>query len=379
MSIPETDLLQQIVAEYEIGSLTGSRKLTLGYVNTSYIITTEQSGTARKYLLRIYRRGIEEQELAFEHSIINHLVTHGFELTAAVLPSRGGGTYIRKSLERRGSVYCAIFEFLPGEDRYSWIKPECSPGELAESGIALARFHAAAAGLRPAGRRIEPPIVELLPRIEAGIRKRLESRRENVFERCLYDNRALVYGALARLRRSIDLEEFGQTPHLVIHGDFHPGNLKFDDGRVVGLFDLDWSKIDARTFDLGLALTYFCASWEPDQPETYFRLDRAATFLRVYQTTAARLGGIHALDPVEVRYLPLMCAAGNVYVLEWALRDFYSRQVDPFEYLGFLQHHLALMRWYEDEKHQQELKDMIADATCPVGTPHTISGGATPS
>ena len=83
MTNTEHDLLSQIVSEYEIGTLGEFRRLTLGYVNTSYIIDVERDGAAHQYLLRLYRRGIEEDELVFEHSIINHLVAHGFDKSAA--------------------------------------------------------------------------------------------------------------------------------------------------------------------------------------------------------------------------------------------------------------------------------------------------------
>lgn len=51
-------------------------------------------------------------------------------------------------------------------------------------------------------------------------------------------------------------------PQLPIHGDYHQGNLKYQDSRVIGVFDFEWSKIDFRLFDLALPLVYFCACWE---------------------------------------------------------------------------------------------------------------------
>lgn len=49
--------------------------------------------------------------------------------------------------------------------------------------------------------------------------------------------------------------------HLVIHGDYHPGNVKFQDGKVSGIFDFDWSNADLRCFDVAIALLYFCSVW----------------------------------------------------------------------------------------------------------------------
>ncbi len=379
MDVPELDLLKQIVSAYSVGELTGYQLLTRGYVNTSYAITTSARQASRKYLLRIYRRGITEAEVIFEHSIINHLVKKGFNLAAGVLTANDGTTYVRRAIHGEGqpneenSLFCAIFDYLPGEDKYTWIRPECSAGELAESAAALARFHTAVCDLRPAGQRAEPGIIDLLPLIDARIEARLARRGSTAFEVCLAENQAFILRTIKHILQAIDPAEFNHSLHLVNHGDYHPGNLKFANGKVVGLFDLDWSKVDARIFDLGLALTYFCASWDDTHPDDYFQLDKAAVFLRAYQMALVEAGGLQPLDAVEIKYLPEMAAAGNIYVMEWALRDFYGREVDPVEYLGYLRHHLCLMRWFDDRSKRLKLQQMIAEAAPLPGVAHTIS------
>ena len=52
--------------------------------------------------------------------------------------------------------------------------------------------------------------------------------------------------------------EYKDLIHMVIHCDFHPGNLKFQNNAITGLFDFDWSKVDVRCFDVALAIIYFC-------------------------------------------------------------------------------------------------------------------------
>jgi len=360
MTLSEADLLSQIIAAYPVGKLTGYTKLTRGYVNISYAVTAARGEKSVQYLLRIYRRGIGEDEIKFEHSIIRHLMNRHFDLTAGAVASKTGATYL--PLPGDGELFCALFVYLPGKDKYSWIRPRCTPGEIAESAATLAHFHDAVWGLTPDGRRSEPKIIDLLPLIEARIPARLEKRGSSKFEDVLADNQAFIVGAIRRARAGLDPAEVNATPQLVIHGDYHPGNLKFDHGKVVGLFDLDWSKIDARTFDLGLALTYFCASWDARHVDNYFQLDRAETFLKAYQSALDKGSGLSPLDAVEIKYVPVMIPAGNIYVLEWALRDFYGGGVNPVEYLGYLQHHLCLMHWFEDEDNREKLEQMIGAA-----------------
>lgn len=363
MDIPDAEL-RQILSHYDVGALTTSEKLTRGYVNTSYAVTTKNGKEGRKYLLRVYRPGIQEQEIVYEHSIIRHLMDTRFDLAARVIPALNGATYLRLPADHK--LFCALFEYLPGKDKYSWIRPNCRPGEIIESAATLAHFHTAVSGLTPDGFRAEPTIINLLPLIEQRVPERLAKRGASKFEEMLAENQAFVLGAIARVRQGIEPDEFNQTPHLVNHGDYHPGNLKFDRGRVVGLFDLDWSKVDARTFDLGLALTYFCASWDARNMDEYFRLDRAAVFLRAYQAALPGGENLRRLSEVELKHMPLMIPAGNIYVLEWALRDFYGGQVNPVEYLGYLNHHLYLMSWFEDPSNQDRLQRMLDESVIPA-------------
>jgi homoserine kinase type II len=375
MEPPEEQLLKQILQHYSVGELTHYEVLPLGYVNTSYAVTTSAGSDTHKYLLRRYRAGSKEDGLIFEHSIIRHLEKKGFPLTARVLPTTGGTTYIRhlavgNGQHSDGELFYALFDFLSGEDRFTWIKPECGPTELAEAGAALARFHDAVSDLTPVGQRSEPPIRDLLPLIADAIKRRLMRRSSSDFESELFRHRELILCATQRAHRAIDVPEYRTTQRLVNHGDYHPGNLKFEGSRVVGLFDLDWSKIDARTFDVGVALTYFCASWDASHPDTYFELDKAAKFLKAYQSTLFELGLLAPLDTFELKLLAEMVAAGNIYVMEWALRDYYGRTDHPPEFVHYLEHHLCLMRWFEDEMNRRKWDQMIAETLLPLGFNH---------
>jgi len=81
--------LEQIISKhYAIGELVDYEQLLLGYVNISYIIETVISGNKNKYFLRRYKKGIREEEVQFEHSVIKHLVKKDFNLVARVISTR---------------------------------------------------------------------------------------------------------------------------------------------------------------------------------------------------------------------------------------------------------------------------------------------------
>ncbi|MFW6135516.1 MAG: phosphotransferase [Chloroflexota bacterium] len=359
------DELRDVLARYDIGELVGCQQLHRGYVNVSYTIETATDGERDTYFFRKYKQGITEPEIEFEHSLIGHLIDEGFDLVAALIPTADGSTYVRRVTAGADGeaepVFYAIFEFLPGEDRYAWDNPACTDEELRNSAAVFAGYHTAVDGLEPEGKRSEPGICALLPVIAERVEEQLTLVGDTVFDDCLLDHGDLVLQEIERTLAAIRDKGCGQLPQLVIHCDYHPGNLKFQDSQVTGLFDFDWSKIDLRCFDVGLALVYFCTSWEPER-NGCFDLRPASVFLGAYQRALAGAAGLGSLSQAELDCLPHMIAAGNLYVLNWALEDFYAKDVDAREYLRYLRHHVGLITWLRDEANWGGLKRMTREA-----------------
>ena len=150
-------------------------------------------------------------------------------------------------------------------------------------------------------------------------------------------------------------------PRHVIHNDYHPGNLKFRDSDIIGLFDFDWSKIDYRCFDIALAITYFFSAWEGQQ-DGELQLDKTELFIAAYQNTLKGTPGLGPLSDLELKYLPHMISASNLYVLNWTITDFYGNKVDPDEYLVYLRHGVNFIKWLEMEENWRKLDSMVAKA-----------------
>lgn len=363
MKTDATTRLKEIVSEhYQIGDLVEYKRLHLGYVNVSYIIEVVANGERKKYFFRQYKRGIKEEEVRFEHSVINHLIERGFELVAGVIRTRDGKTYVRQLDDGGEAVFYAIFDFLPGEDKYTWVNPDCGEDELRNAASVLARFHEAVFDLQPAGKRYEPQIVDLLPAIAENAERCAAIAGETEFDVYFLDNLGPILETTRNTLSAISAEYAGMV-HQVIHCDYHPGNLKFQDGEIVGLFDFDWSKVDARCFDVALAMTYFCTAWEGEE-DGELQLDKVAVFLKGYQDTLSSARGVGPLNDVELKYLPHMISASNIYVLNWTIRDFYGREADPGEHLLYLRHGVRTMRWLENGDNWDDLEKMIVGSLC---------------
>ena len=50
---------------------------------------------------------------------------------------------------------------------------------------------------------------------------------------------------------------FGDWPNLILHGDWHPGNLLFEAGRVNAVLDFDSARIEPRMSDIANAALQF--------------------------------------------------------------------------------------------------------------------------
>jgi homoserine kinase type II len=353
--------LRELLAKhYAIGELADYEQLFWGYVNLSYVVETVDGDKREKYFLRRYKDGVQVEEIEFEHSVVNHLVERGLGLVAQVLPTRDGRTYVERS-DEQGNTFYAVFNLLPGEDRYTWVNPTCSDKELENAAVVLAQFHSAVADLTPKGRRYEPKIVDLLPEIAENVEACAKRAGRTEFDACFVENRVPILEAIASTLRAIRETECERVVHHVIHCDYHPGNLKFRNDRIVGLFDFDWSKVEARCFDVALALTYFCTAWEKERVG-HLQLGKVAAFLRAYQNA---LRGAHEAGPLnsaELKCLPHMIGASNLYVLNWTIVDFYGKEVQLHEYLIYLQHGVHTMRWLGDRDNWESLERTIAES-----------------
>ena len=165
--------LRAVLAAYDVGELDTSARDLRGTVNTSFFIDTLKDGRRGRYFLRRYKPTIQRDEIRFEHALIRHLTEHGECPVARVHATRDGSTVVE-----RGGAFYALFDYLPGEDRYTWVRPRCTLAELHASGRLLAQFHSDVATFRPPGHREEPRILRLLTIITrewsapAGVRGR---------------------------------------------------------------------------------------------------------------------------------------------------------------------------------------------------------------
>ena len=342
--------ISDILSEFDLGKLVDLERNYRGYLNISYSIKTIKHGKQSDYFLRRYRIGTKPGDIEFEHTVVNHLIEKNFNLVAKVYPTKDGSTYCTKfpDSDQEQPIFYAIFEFLQGDDKYTWVDPHCSSREVENAATTLALFHRVIADIIPEGRKIEPRIIDLLPQITYKLDNFQPKKIPSEFDECLTKNLLKILSNSVATLDALKMVDESDWPSIVIHCDYHPGNLKFSGEEIVGLFDFDWSKIDLRCFDVALAGWYFFTSWHGEQ-DGAIRLTEFRNFLNIYQKTFQDQSVLKPMNDVELVQLPWLISAANLYVLNWTVGDYSSKEVDPDEYLKYLQHSINFIHWFELE------------------------------
>jgi len=283
-----------------------------GTANAAVIVDTPDG---RLMLRRRNPRYARADWAHFDQALFAHLRARGVPAPEPVLAPDGNGWVMH-----RQQLY-ELFRFIEGEQHRSG-----NARELAAAGRLLAQVHAA-------GAEFQPPVDKPWPRFHPpmlsrdGLRELIEHARDHDEPA---DRLRVLEQALALATALVDRlpdDAYRALPATVVHGDYHPANLKLVRGRVVGLFDWDWASHQPRMVDLADGLLFFCAL--RDAPvvagdiwslTSAFHIDagRARVFGAAYRDE----GG---LDAADLRALPDLMRCRWLYCRV----DAAQRKVEP--------------------------------------------------
>ena len=341
---------------YDIGSVTAVYEIFGGYTNRSFGIEVLKDGCDRTYFMRMYNPNVVAGEIRFEHALVRHAIQNGFTIAAGIVPNTRGETFVQPVNSR--SMF-AIFEFLAGEDKYTWDNPDLTDAEFQSAGRVLASFHNAVRDFNPGGfKRVEPPILTLWPQLAVKLTGLARQKRTGKLQTYYTAQLPSVLDVIAR--NPVAPVEAEGLPVVPIHCDYHPGNLKYKEDQVVGVFDFGWSKMDLRLFDIAMAAIYFCSRWDHDH-NGILHCDTCELFIGAYQQQLQRLDGLEPLTLAEQRLLPKMLDIANIYLIHWEVSNYLeSAGADDHVYLAFLKHNIKLMQWLET--HRGTIVETLAGA-----------------
>lgn len=185
--------------------------------------------------------------LPFVHAFQRHLFASGVPV-AQLVPTLGGAT-----VHRAGDGAYELFRWVDG-GRWS-----ARVDESAEVGAAIgALLRASASFVAPpdaprASFHRPGPAVGTADQVVDAVLGAEPGADAEALRACV----ASLLDASSRAHAHAEGSGLGATPAACIHGDLHPGNVLFADGRLRALLDFDGARVDHRACEVANALVHF--------------------------------------------------------------------------------------------------------------------------
>jgi Ser/Thr protein kinase RdoA (MazF antagonist) len=283
------DELDEVLGRYDIGKIQQLEPLTAGNRRAPKMVVFSERG---KFLLK--RRGSGRDDLyrvAFTHAVQIHLVRKKFPVSKLVITKKDGSTIVQ--LDHH--IY-ELFSFIEGE-RY-----DGSAEAARDAGRKMASFH----------RSLEDFKFETMIPLRAsfhdssGVRNHLKtiaSEKKAPIEAMKY-----TADALMRLYESASVKVnalgFDTWPEIIVHGDWHPGNMLFVEHKVVALVDFDSVKIAPAVTDLANGMLQFSivgSRPNPSEWPDYLDMEKLSQFLNGYiEVSPLQQGMLKALPDLMI-------------------------------------------------------------------------------
>lgn len=236
---------RRVLACYGISEVIEMQDPGGGTRNSNLMVLTPRGNF---FLRRRYSGYCDRRSIAYEHALMEHLHRKGI-VGPYPLKSKDGTTWV----ELDSHVY-ELHPFVEGKpfDRHNL-------EQLRNAGKGLGHFHWAVQDFVPP---VERPRFRIDPPEPARktIEQLITANPQPEVQKVL----GYVKQQLERVQKNLPDETYRRLPHCVIHGDFHPGNVKFRGPEIAGIFDLDWASDQPRLQDVAYGLLYFAAERATD-------------------------------------------------------------------------------------------------------------------
>jgi len=303
-----SDDIAQILSHYDLGQACTISNARHGYVNETAFVET----SGLRVVVRRCHPKLGEAAAIYRHQLIDCLLTHGLPVPA-LLHNRAGRSYTMIN----GRV-TEVQEYIVGEDFDAQ-----RPAQVASAGALLARYHQAVIGFAAPSSTASPRYTPLV------IRRLTEILLERDIMGELHEMLAWYDFQAAACSQQLPDQAYESLPQLVIHGDMHADNLRFDHDAAAGLLDFDQATWDARIVDLADALVAFAtapqrdAAWQWGVFAGPLDIQLARFVLAGYQSIVPLTASERHALPVLIQVLWMRGALGRVVATPEGAPDYH--------------------------------------------------------
>ncbi len=254
--------IENFLGDYPVGHLLSFEGIAQGIDNTNYKIET----SAGKYVLTIFEKRINPDDLPFFLGFMNHLSHNGIicpaPLSALSSPLRGEDLGEGDKFLLIKNKPSALFNFLNGRD----VKPDdITPVICHELGILLGKMHVAGQNFNQT-------------RTNSMGWNTWNERITRVGDKSfpiLGDKSALPASELSYLKSHWP----ENLPTGAVHADLFPDNVFINDGHIYGVIDFYFSATDYLAYDLAIVMNAWCFN-----ADNHFDADRWAGLITGYES-----------------------------------------------------------------------------------------------
>jgi len=272
--------LAQVISHYDIGVIHQAKPLSAGNRRAPKMVVIAEKG---KYLLKRRPKGKDDLfRVAFAHAVQTHLAKKGFPVTKLIPTSDENNTM----LQLDNHIY-ECFKFVTG------FRYDGSADSTTDTGKQLAKFHKYLADFANEWKPLQGGFHD-----SSTVRRQLKTicSKKKIGEANgalrLHRKDRKLYGSVEKLmslynKSSVRVNELGfdSWEQQVVHGDWHPGNMLFNKGRLMAVLDFDSVKIAPPATDLANGMLQFSIVGNRPNPAdwpAYLDQAKLVQFLRGY-------------------------------------------------------------------------------------------------
>jgi len=299
------DEISEFIAEYDVGEVISFKGIAEGVENSNYLLST----TKNKFILTLFEKRVNENDLPFFMSLMKHLSDKGINCAEPIKDKNGN---VLKELCGRPT---ALISFLNG---LSITKP--SRQNCRELGEAMAEMHVAVQDFEMSRDN------NLSVDGWGSLAQKCHSRADE----CHMGLSNIIKQEIEFLQNNWPSD----LPKGIIHADLFTDNVFFLDGKLSGLIDYYFACTDIFAYDIAICINAWC--FEKDGS---FNATNAAALVKGYQKK-------RPLTVAEINALPLLCRGSALRFILTRLYDWLNqvegalvKVKDPLEYLSKLQFH----------------------------------------
>ncbi|WP_374829848.1 homoserine kinase [Paenochrobactrum pullorum] len=297
--------LAAFLSDYNIGTLTSYKGIAEGVENTNYLLHT----TTGAFILTLYEKRVNPQELPFFLKLMQHLSAKGLECPQPVVANNG------EMIGELAGRPAAIVTFLEG----MWLrKPAVEHCEALGGG--LAQMHLAGQSFTME-RKNGLTVDNWRPLWQQSL-----AHSEKIEPSLIEETEAdLTY---------LEANWPQDLPRGVIHADLFPDNVFFLNDKLSGFIDFYFACTDILAYDVAVCLNAWCFEKDHSYNQT-----KGAALLRGYNS-------VRPLSVAETEALPVLSRGAALRFMLTRLYDWltvpdgtFVVKKDPMEYARKLRFH----------------------------------------